>query len=271
MVFNTIFLTDWHTRWTNPVTSIELIFLLICFTLITLFLYKLLKQRIIYIFYPIVLALDLLSFILEMNYLFIFLTSFIIISTIIYLFINLNEVRSLINNSLNFKKKEKTSNDIKEEVTTKEDIYKKLETTVKWLSSTKTGALITIERKMSLSSYIKTGTIVNAPVTPELLETIFYEGTRLHDGAVVIRNNKIYAASVFYPSSSRGLTGKYGARHRAALGISELTDSVTIIVSEETGRVAIAYNGTLESIIIDEFLDNLKEAMDSIPVNSDSK
>ena len=127
MVFNTIFLTDWHTRWTNPVTSIELIFLLICFTLITLFLYKLLKQRIIYIFYPIVLALDLLSFILEMNYLFIFLTSFIIISTIIYLFINLNEVRSLINNSLNFKKKEKTSNDIKEEVTTKEDIYKKLE------------------------------------------------------------------------------------------------------------------------------------------------
>ena len=242
MVFNTIFLTDWHTRWTNPVTSIELIFLLICFTLITLFLYKLLKQRIIYIFYPIVLALDLLSFILEMNYLFIFLTSFIIISTIIYLFINL-----------------------------KEDIYKKLETTVKWLSSTKTGALITIERKMSLSSYIKTGTIVNAPVTPELLETIFYEGTRLHDGAVVIRNNKIYAASVFYPSSSRGLTGKYGARHRAALGISELTDSVTIIVSEETGRVAIAYNGTLESIIIDEFLDNLKEAMDSIPVNRDSK
>ena len=97
------------------------------------------------------------------------------------------------------------------------------------------------------------GTIINCPFTPEIVETIFYEGTRLHDGALIIRNNIIVAASVFYPSTNKTLVGKYGARHRAAIGISEVSDAVTIIVSEETGRISIAYAGVLEQVKYDEF------------------
>lgn len=124
---------------------------------------------------------------------------------------------------------------------------------VKWLSDNKTGALITFERGESLDKYIKTGTIINAPVSAELIETIFYEGTRLHDGAIVIRDDTIVAASVFFTATTKYLVGKYGARHRAAIGVSESTDSLTIIVSEETGRISVAYSGMLESIKYDEF------------------
>lgn len=125
--------------------------------------------------------------------------------------------------------------------------------TVKWLSDNRTGAIITFERGTNLDKYISSGTIINCPFTPEIVETIFYEGTRLHDGALIIRNNIIVAASVFYPSTNKTLVGKYGARHRAAIGISEVSDAVTIIVSEETGRIAIAYAGVLEQVKYDEF------------------
>ena len=112
-----------------------------------------------------------------------------------------------------------------------------------------------------MDDIIKSGTIINATVTQELLETIFYKGTRLHDGAVVIRGNMILAASVYYTPTTRALTGKYGSRHRAAFGISEITDSVTVVVSEETGRISIAYNGNLESVSVDSFLREFTDLM----------
>ena len=108
---------------------------------------------------------------------------------------------------------------------------------------------------------MKNGTIINAPVSQELLETIFYEGTRLHDGAVIIRGNIIVAASVYYTPSTRAVNGKFGSRHRAAFGISEVTDSVTVVVSEETGRVSIAYNGSLEVVPLDTFLSEFSDLM----------
>jgi len=131
------------------------------------------------------------------------------------------------------------------------------------LSKSKTGALITFERKDSLEDYIKTGTIINAPITKEIIETIFYPGTRLHDGAIVIKDGRIVSASVYYTPTTKPLAGKYGARHRAAMGISESTDAVTVVVSEETGRISIAANGELISVAIDSVSRMLEDFFDA--------
>ena len=138
-------------------------------------------------------------------------------------------------------------------------ICQKVALAVETLSKNKVGALITFEKNTLLSDIVKSGTILNAPVTPELLVTIFYPGTRLHDGAVVIRRDQILAASVYYTPTTRPLTGKFGSRHRAAIGISEITDSVTVVVSEETGRVSLAYHGELIPVPPDSFLRTVEE------------
>lgn len=127
------------------------------------------------------------------------------------------------------------------------------------LAMSKTGAIITIERTDSLDQYTQNGVVIDVPVQTELLRTIFYPGTPLHDGAVIIRNGRIYAASVFYTPSIQPLGGQYGARHRAAKGISEMTDSLTIVVSEETGRISIAQHGDLESINPDDIEMKLQD------------
>ena len=127
------------------------------------------------------------------------------------------------------------------------------------LSSTQTGALITVERDDDLSTFVGKGTRVNAAVTPELLCTIFYKGTSLHDGAVIIRGNMVSAAAVFYQPTQKPLNGKFGSRHRAALGISEITDSLTIVVSEETGKVSFAYKGELIAVPVAQFTEKFKE------------
>lgn len=143
----------------------------------------------------------------------------------------------------------------------REAIYKEVADAVVLMSKQKVGAIIVFEKNDSLTEFCRTGTMIDAPVTSELIETIFYKGTRLHDGAVIIRNDKILAAAVALPSTNRALSGKYGMRHRAALGISEQVDAVTVIVSEETGRISIAYQGDLESVLPDDFLARFDEYM----------
>ena len=143
----------------------------------------------------------------------------------------------------------------------REAMYHKVENAVITLSRKKTGALITFQKKDLLSSVMKTGTPINAPVSSELLQTIFYPGTRLHDGAVIIIEDQIAAASVYFTPTTRPLTGKYGSRHRAAIGISEVSDAVTVIVSEETGRISIAYEGELQTVGPDTFYDTLLSYM----------
>lgn len=116
------------------------------------------------------------------------------------------------------------------------------------LSESMTGALITLEQSHSLSDYIKTGTPMNSVVTSELLCSIFVTSTPLHDGAVIIQGDRIACASAYFPPTNMELPSRYGARHRAAIGISEITDSITIIVSEETGKVSIAEEGKLTPV-----------------------
>ena len=115
------------------------------------------------------------------------------------------------------------------------------------MSSAKTGALIVLEQNLELAEYLNTGINVDAVVTSALLINIFEKNTPLHDGAVIIRGDRVLAATCYLPlSSNDSLSKELGTRHRAALGISEDTDSLTIVVSEETGKVAITANGQLE-------------------------
>ncbi len=113
------------------------------------------------------------------------------------------------------------------------------------MSKSKTGALITIQQKQSLTDYIRTGIHMDSEVSSELIGTIFQYGTPMHDGAVIIQGNRIACAAAYFPPTTNDMPSKYGARHRAALGISEITDSITIVVSEETGNISVAYNGKL--------------------------
>ncbi|MCF7924564.1 MAG: diadenylate cyclase CdaA [Candidatus Izimaplasma sp.] len=127
---------------------------------------------------------------------------------------------------------------------------------VDYLSKRKIGALITIERDISLTNIIDRALMLNADVSKELLTSIFIPSTPLHDGAVIIRNNKILCAKAYFPASDRtDLPMNYGTRHRAALGISEQSDAFTIIVSEETGRVSITVDGKMEYNLTKEALN----------------
>lgn len=116
------------------------------------------------------------------------------------------------------------------------------------LSEDQTGALITFERRQSLIDYINTGTQINADIRSELFATIFWEGTPLHDGAIIIKNDKIVCAAAFFPATNKELSPLYGARHRAAIGISEVSDSLTLVVSEETGTISFASGGQLKKV-----------------------
>ena len=127
------------------------------------------------------------------------------------------------------------------------------------MSQSKTGALIVIKQDMSLVKYETTGEKINADIESRLIETIFYKGTPLHDGATIIRGNTVVSSAVFYQPTQRPLNGKYGSRHRAAIGISEVCDALTIIVSEETGKVSVTYKGELISIPVAQFEEKFKE------------
>ena len=143
----------------------------------------------------------------------------------------------------------------------REEVNAKITAAVLWMSEQKIGAIITIEKKNDLTETCHNGTIINAPVSTELLQTIFYKGTRLHDGAVIIRNGTIVAAAVAFQPTIRPMDGKYGLRHRAAIGISEHFDCVTIVVSEETGRISITHQGNIEHISPRDFASRLADYM----------
>ncbi len=116
----------------------------------------------------------------------------------------------------------------------------------KKLCFSKTGALIVLERSTKIGEYIQTGSILNADLSSELLRAIFFDKAPLHDGAVVIRAGRIHAAGCYLPlSDNPDIFKELGTRHRAAIGISEQSDSIVIVVSEETGTISVAFKGNL--------------------------
>ena len=149
----------------------------------------------------------------------------------------------------------------------KEEMYAtvhKIVDAVDDFSSTQTGALMAIERETMLSDISESGVIVDAEISVRLLGNLFYEGSPLHDGAVIISGDRVHAASCVLPLTERQNIGKnLGTRHRAALGLSEVSDAFVIVVSEETGAISVAQNGefrrfldlkTLEKMLLDIYL-----------------
>lgn len=136
------------------------------------------------------------------------------------------------------------------------------------MGKVKTGALIVIEQKVSLREYERTGIDVDGIVSSQLLINIFEHNTPLHDGAVLVRGNRVVSATCYLPlSDNLGLSKELGTRHRAGVGISEVTDSMTIIVSEETGKISIAYEGALErNLNADELRSRMHQVLNK---NSD--
>jgi diadenylate cyclase len=113
------------------------------------------------------------------------------------------------------------------------------------LSERRQGALIVLERETGLQEYADTGVTMSAVISTDLLLTLFYPGSPMHDGAVIVRGDLVAAAGCFLPLTSSSLDAQLGTRHRAAIGITELTDAVCVVVSEETGTISVANNGRL--------------------------
>lgn len=126
-------------------------------------------------------------------------------------------------------------------------------------SITKTGLLIVMQNNADLTNYIKTGEIINAKISARLIKNIFFKNTPLHDGALIISNNKMVSAGCILPvSHNLNIPKQFGLRHRAALGISEKTDALAIVVSEETGSISVTQNGEIKHNLT---ADELKEIL----------
>lgn len=144
-----------------------------------------------------------------------------------------------------------------EESKTKEMIYQVVIAATE-MSKTKTGALMVIERDIKIKDIIDTGIYMNSEISPQLLVNIFVPKTPLHDGAVVISDNKIAAASCMLPlANDQDIAREYGTRHRAAIGISKQSDAIAVVVSEETGRISIAKDGTLVADVKEDVLKKI--------------
>ena len=117
---------------------------------------------------------------------------------------------------------------------------------VETMSSSRTGALIVIEKEITLNDIVETGTVIDAYISAEMIGNIFYEGAPLHDGALILRGDRLYAAGCVLPlTQNKELSKELGTRHRAGIGITENSDALVIIVSEETGVISLAQNGEL--------------------------
>ncbi len=168
---------------------------------------------------------------------------------------------------------------------TKEDVYKIVIAATE-LSKTKTGGLIVVEREIKIKDIIETGVILNAEVSPQLLVNLFTPNTPLHDGAVIISENKIVSAACILPlASSQDIAKELGTRHRAAIGISKESDAIAIVVSEETGKISIARDGTLiadlkedalkkiliKNVVSDRYKEDKRSRKDALKLKIKSK
>ena len=216
-------------------------------------LFKVAKRKVTFAFYGVCTAIFFIGFIFNLLTVCIMMGFISAACMSAAFFANLGDLRKFIANPFS-RPVAKAGNFGIEKIYDTQLLYKNIETAVISLSNARIGAIMTFEKNTDLKDIMKNGVPVHAPVTPEILMTIFYPGTRLHDGAVVIHGNEIIAASVFFTPTTKPFAGKYGSRHRAAIGISEVSDAVTVVVSEETGRISFAVNGDLESVNQANFL-----------------
>lgn len=154
-----------------------------------------------------------------------------------------------------------TSDDVKENRRLDKKMLNEIAKAVYAMSEVKIGALIVLEQEVHLGDYERTGIAIDSKISSQLLINIFEHNTPLHDGAVLIRNGRIVSATCYLPlSDNLEINKALGTRHRAAIGVSEVSDSITIIVSEETGAVSVAYNGRIiRNISRERFVEQIQE------------
>ena len=176
------------------------------------------------------------------------------------LLVHLGQTKFVAKNFFSFKKENNEQ---------RTNVIKEITEAVKYCSRVKRGALIVVQKEQDKSFYNEVGTTINADISTELILTIFFPNTPLHDGAMVIHKDKILAAGVLLPlTEDPKLSWRYGTRHRAAIGASEISDSACIVVSEETGDISIAIDGILRKY---EDITKFKEDLERIIGNDSEK
>ncbi|QQL45382.1 diadenylate cyclase CdaA [Sulfuriroseicoccus oceanibius] len=153
--------------------------------------------------------------------------------------------------------------------TSESDFIEIMVESVKTLSNKRFGALFAFERQIDLDPHLETGVELDAKISPELIATIFHPRTALHDGGVVLNQDRIRGAGCVFPLSQREMTNRsIGLRHRAGLGISEETDAIAVVVSEETGNVSLCHGGKIEqNIKVTELADRLRQLLNEQTAN----
>ena len=233
--------------------AVQLGLLLLIFLVLTIFLYKKFKRKIVFLVSFIYLAVSFVAAILNFEILKLAILSSTAFVCVIFTFISNHELKSSLRSHITQTQKTPKSGVI--DVNEKEQLINTLVQAVDYLSARKIGAIITIEKIDVLNAFIDKAVKLDALVTVELLKTIFFPNTALHDGAVIIRGNRIACAGAFYtPSDKPDIQSELGSRHRAAIGISEDSDAFTLVVSEETGRVSTTIGGTITQGISEEAL-----------------
>ena len=202
-------------------------------------------------------AITFISNLFELRLLYFILTSFMTYGVIALLIIFQPELRRALEQlgSSTFTKMFGIDKSLRDK--TKEDIYKVI-IAVEELAKTKTGALIVFERDIKIQDIIETGIKLDAEISPQMLVNVFVPKTPLHDGAVIISNNKIIAAACILPlADDKDIAKELGTRHRAAIGISKESDAISVVVSEETGKISIAKDGTLIADVKEDALKRI--------------
>ncbi len=236
------------------VFAVDLILVLGLFTVLTIMLYKKLRRKMVFLVSASYFIILLITVILNLQLVKLALLISLIVVCVSTLIIGNVEQKNGIKNHQQQTPAKETKNYVSNQEA-KDALIETLVTTVEYFASRKIGAIITIEKENSLNLYINKAVILDAEVSCELLKTIFFPNTALHDGAVIIRGNRIKSAGAYYNhlADNEGL-GELGTRHRAAIGISEETDAFTLVVSEQTGIISTTVGGTITRELTDEEL-----------------
>lgn len=221
---------------------VDCILCVLAVVLVLVFLFKHFKKKVIAFTILSFIMLGVISFLLNLKFVPIIMIFFLIAFVLITIVYFVPEFKNMVNNNI----KVKPSKQFLSNEQTKNELITTLIRTVEHLSTRKIGAIIIIEKEHNINTFIVKSVKLDALVTYELLNTIFFPETPLHDGAVIIRGNQLLCASAVLPISDKvDIPQQYGTRHRAGLGISEVSDAFTIVVSEETGQIATTIEGTI--------------------------
>lgn len=266
-----ISLAEWPTtineignRFQNPFFLADFILTLITIAFVLVFVYRYIKAKAFKISITILFGLLLFTTIFGLQMGSIILCMIILALTVSTVILTGNEIRSVLRDEFHFSG---IFNNKKNKVESISDngLIDELTTAVLAMSHEKCGALITIEKEDRITTdHFSRWSDLNADVTNELLRTIFYKGTPLHDGATIIREGRIIRSGVIFDSvsvSNKAMPGSLGSRHRAALGITETYDCISITVSEETGSLHLYHNGKIEKCYANNFKEKLTELL----------